>query len=41
MVERRRPPNAQLLEIGGMLVICAVAVVGALLTADAQAPNLG
>jgi membrane associated rhomboid family serine protease len=41
MVERRRPPNARLLEIGGMLVLCAVAVVGALLTADAQAPNLG
>jgi membrane associated rhomboid family serine protease len=41
MVERRRPPNAQLLEIGGMLALCAIAVVGALLTADAQAPNLG
>jgi membrane associated rhomboid family serine protease len=41
MVERRRPANAQLLEIGGMVVLCVLAVAGALLTADAQAPNLG
>jgi membrane associated rhomboid family serine protease len=41
IVERRRPSNAQLVEIGGMLVLCAVAVIGALLTANAQAPNLG
>jgi membrane associated rhomboid family serine protease len=41
MVERWRPANAQLLEIGGMVVLCVLAVAGALLTADAQAPSLG
>jgi membrane associated rhomboid family serine protease len=39
MVERRRPPNAQLIEIGGMVAICVVAVVGALLAADASTPE--
>jgi len=39
MVEQRRLQRAQLLEIGGMLALCAVAVVGALIAADASVPS--
>jgi membrane associated rhomboid family serine protease len=39
-VERRRLPNSGAIEIGGMLALCAVAVVGSLLAADASVPSL-
>jgi membrane associated rhomboid family serine protease len=39
-IERRRLPNSGAIEIGGMLALCAVAVVGSLLAADASVPSL-
>ncbi len=40
MVESRRLRSAQAIEIGGMLVLCVGAVVGALIAADASVPSL-
>ena len=40
MVESRRLRSAQAIEIGGMLVLCAGALVGALIAADASVPSL-
>ena len=37
-VERRRMANANAIELGGMLALCAIAVVGGLIAADAGVP---
>ena len=37
-VERRRMPNANSIELGGLVALCAVAIVGGLLAADAGVP---
>jgi membrane associated rhomboid family serine protease len=37
-LERRRLANAKVLEVAGMVLLCAIAVVGSLLVADSATP---